>query len=96
MGELRQRGSAREVRGRKIAQDGAVFQRGWPLPQHPGNKEKCQEGESNTECCQGQTVETGPVGIGVTFILRAVSRGRADRVRVRKVRERMRRLQNRH
>lgn len=73
-----------------------MFQRWQPLPQHPGNKEKCQEGEGNTERRQGQAVKADSVGVSVAFTLSVVSRGRADRVRVRKVRERMRRLQNRY
>ncbi len=101
-GGLRQRGSARAIWRRKVAEDGAAFQ-GWQrLPHHPGNKEKCQEGKDDTKCRQSQTVKADSVAVGIcvsisiAFTLSTVSRGRADRVRVCEVRERMCRLENRN
>ena len=101
-GGLRQRGSARAIWRRKVAEDGAVFQ-GWQrLPHHPGSKEKCQEGKDDTECRQSQTVKADPVAVGISisvsvaFTLSAVSRSHINRIRVREVRERMCRLENRN
>ena len=62
----------------------------WP------RKEKRENGQNNAERCQGQTVKTNSVGIGVVFRFSslAISLNIGGHIHVRDVRERVRHLED--
>lgn len=100
--DLRLRGTASEVGGRKTGEDKGRFEVRQRLAAWLITEENRQDGHDNTETCQRQAIKTNPVSVDVrirvasdsAFFLIIIGVSYANDIGLAYVRERMRRLEN--